>query len=67
MNKKKISRQKFFQLSGTWLAGATIIGTSAYFLLNRETARTQCTTTPADAKCAKCKVKNCPLRKGVTI
>ncbi len=67
MHTRKISRQKFFQLSGTLLAGAGIIGTSAYLLLNRGQEGVQCSSTPADAKCDKCKVKNCPLRKGLTI
>ncbi len=67
MNTKKISRQKFFQLSGTFLAGASIIATSSWLLLNRNKGDVPCINTLADSKCTKCKVKNCPLRKGVTI
>ncbi len=67
MHTKKISRQKFFQLSGTLLAGAGIISTSAYLLLNRGREGVLCTSPPANAKCSKCKIKDCPLRKGVTI
>lgn len=60
-----MSRKKFLEVAGSFIAGGAIVGTSAYLLLNRSKSSNNCTDKQLSSKCETCKI-DCPLRKGVT-
>ena len=66
INKQQISRKRFLQTLGSIIAGGTIIGASGYLLSTRNNRLKNCIGEQNNQDCSICKVKNCPLRKGVT-
>ena len=66
-NKQNISRRKFLQTCGSFIAGGSILGVTCVLLHKRfgqeaPTEQTYCSVCKIN-----CSLRYCPLRKGITI